>query len=399
MSVQRKQGRKGWYVVIDDPNTEAGKRKRVWLTNPDTGKAFTTKREAERFDVEQKHARNRGSFVSPNKLLLGDYLNDWLSIVSSQLAESTIDAYRKNIRLRINPYIGKIPLQQLTAKDLDKLYATLLESGRITTGEGSGLSVKTVRSVHQTAKQALERAFVNGLVPRNVAQLATPPKSKGTTRPLAWTPEELKTFLEALDGHRLEHLFKFAAFTGMRRGEVLGLTWRSIDWQRKQVSVSQSIGKVAGKVVVTTPKTSAGRREVELDEATSELLHKVKQEQEANKELLGLERFGSGYVFCNPDGTTLYPERITRVFSELVSKLGLPAIPFHGLRHTHATILLSLGVPAHVVSARLGHSGVTITLSTYAHVLPKQQGDAANKFANYLEGTQKSNISPIKRAQ
>jgi len=400
MSVQRKQGRDGWYVVIDDPNTGAGKRKRVWLTNPDTGRAFTSKREAERFDVEQRHSSNRGVFVSPSKLLLSAYLNDWLKIVSPQLRESTISAYDKNIRLRINPYIGQIPLQQVTAKDIDKLYVTLLASGRQVPIDNAGLSTKTVKSVHQTLKQALERAYVNGLVSRNVATLATPPKAQGKIeRPLYWTPEELKTFLLGIEGHRLEHLFKFAAFTGMRRGEVLGLTWRLVDWQRSQVSVSQSIGKVGGKVVVTTPKTSSGERDVPIDEATLDLLTQIRQEQEATKALLGVDRFGSGYVFCKSDGTCLNPERITRVFGETVATLGLPAIPFHGLRHTHATILLRMGIPAHVVSARLGHSGVTITLSTYAHVLPKQQGEAAQQFASYIETTPKSNVSPLKRAK
>ena len=400
MSVQRKQGRDGWYVVIDDPNTGAGKRKRVWLTNPDTGRAFTSKRDAERFDVEQRSLSNRGVFVSPNKLLLSDYLNDWLKIVSPQLRESTISAYDKNIRLRINPYIGELTLQQLTAKDIDKLYVTLLESGRQAPRDVEGLSTKTVKSVHQTIKQALERAYVNGLVSRNVATLSTPPKAQGKVgKPMHWTPEELKTFLSAIEGHRLEHLFKFAAYTGMRRGEVLGLTWRLVDWQRSQVSVSQSVGKVGGKVVVTTPKTSSGERDVPIDEATLELLTKIRQEQESNKAMLGLDRLGSGYVFCRPDGTCLNPERITRVFGEVVAELGLPAISFHGLRHTHATILLSMGIPPHVVSARLGHSGVSITLSTYAHVLPKQQGEAAQQFASYLETTNKTNVTPLKRAK
>jgi hypothetical protein len=137
----------------------------------------------------------------------------------------------------------------------------------------------------------------------------------------------------------------------------------------------------------------------QIDEATLELLTQIRQEQEGNKAILGLDRVGSGYVFCKPDGTCLNPERITRVFGEVVAALGLPEITFHGLRHTHATILLSMGIPPHVVSARLGHSGVSITLSTYAHVLPKQQGEAAQQFASYLETANKSNVTPLKRGK
>ena len=196
-----KKGKNYYAVVYDGVDPGTGKEKRKWVS------AGPRRSDAEKLVTDLVKRRNQGVSVATEKLTLGEYLTGrWLPIQESQIRKSTFDSYRRNIELHVLPALAKMPLEKLTASDLDALYASLLVRGRkAATRTGEGLAPKTVRSIHLVVHKALADAERKGLVIRNVAALADPPKvgARKQIEIKAWTAEQLDVFLEAIEAHRL----------------------------------------------------------------------------------------------------------------------------------------------------------------------------------------------------
>jgi integrase len=223
------------------------------------------------------------------------------------------------------------------------------------------------------------------MLPRNVAEQASPPKQRTTQAFRTWSGAELSRFLEYVTSDRLYAAYSLAAFTGLRRGEVLGLRWRDVDLDRGSLSVSQTLIIVNYAMRFSAPKTGAGRRAVALDASTVEILrsHRVRQLEERTN--LGLAwPSPDDLLFTAIDGQPLHPGQFSDRFDRLVKGAGVPRIRFHDLRHTHATLMLTAGVHPKVVQERLGHANITVTLQTYSHVLPAMQEEAVSKFADLI---------------
>jgi len=201
-----------------------------------------------------------------------------------------------------------------------------------------------------------------------------------------WTAEQLRTFLEVVDDHHHGALFRVAAMTGLRRAELCGLRWVDVELDQAELVVRQSITTVNHVPTVSTPKTSRSRRKVNLDPGTVARLRRHRTEQLEQRMLMGGGWTDGGLVFAMPDGSPWNPDVITRRFTLLIEKAGLPRIRLHDLRHTHASHLLAAGTNIKVVSERLGHSSVSFTLDVYAHVMPGQQADAAAAVAAMVDG-------------
>lgn len=221
-----------------------------------------------------------------------------------------------------------------------------------------------------------------GLVVRNVVPLADTPtlKSRQEGDIKAWEIDQLRTFLDAVRGHRLHPAFHLAAYTGMRRGEVLGLRW--CDLEAHRLSVRQALVSVAYDVEISDVKTGTGRRTIDLDGTTVDVLKAWKIERAEEKG--GIEPKGDELVFVKPDGSWVHPHSFSQVLDRKVAKLDVPTISLHDLRHTHATLLLKARVPVKVVSERLGHANVAFTMAVYQHVLPGMQAAAADTFSLLL---------------
>jgi integrase len=221
------------------------------------------------------------------------------------------------------------------------------------------------------------------LVNVNVADRAKPPrpKAKESKELKSWTADELRRFLELVEGHRLEAAWHLAALTGMRRAEVLGLRWRDLDMDAGRVSVRQALVSVGYEIVISTPKTHQART-IDLDLGTVERVRRHRERQLQERSKWGGDYQDNDLVFCREDGSPLHPHTFSQAFERIVARSGLPRIPLHGLRHTHATVGLSIGVPAKVVTERLGHENVAFTLKQYAHVLPGMQAEAARLIAS-----------------
>lgn len=240
----------------------------------------------------------------------------------------------------------------------------------------------TVRYIHGILHKALSDAQRKGTVLRNVATLADAPKlSSSKKREMrVWNAGELRDFLVGVADDRTYAAFFLAAHTGMRRGEVLGLRWADVDLDKARLSVRQAIISVAYEVKVSDVKTGTGRRTINLDARTVDVLRGWRKKALAERMLMGPAFADNDLVFPRPDGTPTHPDAFSQAFDRAVVRLGLPIISLHDLRHTHATLLLRAGVPVKVVSERLGHATPAFTIDTYQHVLPGMQAAAARIF-------------------
>jgi integrase len=363
------QRRNRFYAVIYegiDPIT--GRERRRWHpAGTDRARA-----EALASRLAAEHGGD-GRRVGPT---LGGYLTrDWLPTKRLALRPSTWDSYRRNIELHVLPDLGRIPIRNLRAEHLERLYTRLLESGRA--DQRGGLDAKTVLEVHRVLRGALTDAARRGIITRNPAELAHAPKRRplASTELRAWNAHQLNAFLTLASGHRFYVAFWLAANTGLRRGELLGLRWTDIDLPEARLSVNRSLVSVGYTLHESRGKTRTARRCIDLDPRTVELVATTRPAD------LDEDR----YVFGRDDGSPIHPQVFSDAFKHLVTRSGLPRIRLHDLRHTHATLLLKAGVPIKVVSERLGHSTPAFTMATYQHVLPGMQAEAARTFAAILD--------------
>ncbi|MBA7503431.1 Tyrosine recombinase XerC [subsurface metagenome] len=375
-----KQRSKGsWSIIIDvgrDPQT--GKRRQQWQT------VKGTKGDAQRELRETLHSLERGAYVKPQKVSLGEYLKQWVeSYAAIHTSPRTTEGYRAIVHRYIVPALGGIPLCQLQPQHLENYYSGALSHGRLD-GKG-GLSGRTVLHQHRVLSEALSHAVKQGVVVRNVAEAVVPPRP-GRIEMSTLASENVPRFLDAARRTPYYVLFYAALYTGMRRGELLGLRWCDIDLGRASISVVQTLYRLSsGEFVIKEPKSPHSRRLVSLSPSLAKLLRGHHAEREAQKALLGERLAGSDLVFAHPDGSPLDPSTVSHGFGRLIRKAGLPHIRFHDLRHTHATLMLKAGVHPKIVSERLGHANIGITLDTYSHVVPGLQEAAALRFDTLLE--------------
>ncbi len=334
-------------------------------------------------------AKQRGEYIETSTYPLGEWLDKWLNeYKKAQLRPLTFESYAGLIERHIKPALGKVPLGKLQPHMLQTFYNEKLASGR-RDGKG-GLSTRMVRYFHAVIREALQQAVKEGLLPRNVADATSPPVIRNEPmRPL--TEAELRAFYQSAKDDRLFPAFLLAATTGLRRGELCGLCWDSIDLGKGSLVVQRQLLTPKGEdgktelVLEDTTKTKAGRRTVSLtDDAVRELKAHRKQ-QLRERLLLGPAYQDQGFVFCQADGSPTDPRNITKHFQRLLKKAGLPKVRLHDLRHTHASLLLSRGVHPKIVQERLGHSSITMTLDLYSH-LASGMDEAAAATLNGLFG-------------
>lgn len=376
-----KQRSKGsWTIWIElerDPQT--AKRRRQTLT------VHGTKKEAEARLREMLHQLEIGSFVTPSKITVGDFLHQWLeSYVSTNCRQSTYDRYKGIIEGHLIPDFGSLTLTNLKPAHLQAHYATGLKEGRTSRNQTAGLSPWTVRKHHVVIREALSHAVKWGLVGRNVALAVDPPKPP---RPeaRALDSDAANLVLESAQGTIWHPIFHLALYTGMRRGEILGLRWKDVDLNLAELYIAQAMLQLDdGRIVFEQPKTVKGRRSVALSPTAAIVLRSHRERQEADFAMAERPFTSETLVFERADGTTPVPDSVTHAFTKYAKRAGVTGVHLHNLRHTHASLMLKAGVHPKIVSERLGHSSVAFTLDTYSHVAPGLQEAAALKFDETL---------------
>ncbi len=280
----------------------------------------------------------------------------------------------------VNTYIaprevGGVPLCALSGGHLSSLYSEL---------EREGLSVATRRLVHAVARHALNDAVRWDKLTRNPAAAADPPAIP-RSRAQSWSARELRAFLAHVEGDRLFALWRLAATTGMRRGELLGVTWRALDLGGARLRVDQQLIPTAGGCTFGRPKSRRSERTVALDPATVEALRHHRETQQLERDLAGPAYDDGDLVFADELGRPIHPQRLTQWFSQHRKAAGIGSGSLHVLRHTSATLALTTTppVPLHVVAGRLGDDPKTV-LGTYAHLLPHSDAMAAEAVAAAL---------------
>jgi integrase len=373
---------KRWYPVIDIRD-ENGKRKRKWL------QGFDTKKAAQAFLNEKLNEIQKGTFVQTSDMTVADYLRYWLNnYAKPNTAPRTYEGYEMIVDKHLIPALGHLKLEKLQPLHIQKYYTDALVHGR-KDGKG-GLSHRTVLHHHRVLHEALGQAVKWQLVVRNVADAVEPPRPERHEMQTL-TSEQVRILLEEAKKTQYYALIYTAIHTGMRRGELLGLRWQDINFDTNTISVRQTLQRVVGKgLIFREPKTQKSRRPISIPPSLCELLKKLKIQQAKDKLLLGEAYQDLGLVFTQRDGTPFEPSEVGRVYRSILKKANLPPVRFHDLRHTHATLLLEEGIHPKVVSERLGHSTIGITLDTYSHVLPTMQEEAALRLDEKLSSTQSS---------
>jgi integrase len=370
-----------------------GAGKRVWIE----GRSYPTLREAKAEQIRMAAARQAGTFVAPSAMTVREYVEGhWLPTMQHQIKRTTATNYERNWRRHIKPAIGELRLQAVLPLHLDAVYRDLTVERKVEVTKADGSTVertqralkdKTIKNIHLQISKIFRDAERSELVARNPADRANPPRvmpsPEGEIK--AWDAEELQIFLRHVRTDWWYPFMRLAAMTGMRRGEVLGLRWSDLDFDRGSLAVRQAIVAAGYDTYLDTPKSHRPRT-IDLDPKTMKALRRRRKEQLEDRLAAGDTYLGSDLVFTKADGSLVHPDTFTQAFHRKVEQTGLRRITLHGLRHTHATLLLKAGVPVQVVSQRLGHSDPGFTLRLYGHVLPSMQADAVNKISRMVDG-------------
>ena len=317
-------------------------------------------------------------YVMPGKVLLGDFLETWIKIHAKHLKPVTVHKYTQLIRLYLIPKLGTIKIQELRPVQIETFYADMLNNPGVS---GKVLSSRTAEHCGAILKIALKYAVeVEGTLSFNPATRVRLPK--GIAKTLSpWTIQELNQFLEIVGTHRLAFYFRLSAFTGARRGEILALKWS--DFDGRAITISKSRINVGGATIEqnSTKGGVNGQRRVLLDTETIELFNAHRRRQVEERLAMGEVWQDTGYVFVQENGLPLDPGTPSHLFNQIQKQSNFRHTRLHDLRHLHATELLRLGEPLHVVADRLGHRDAMVTATIYAHVSNEQAETASTRFA------------------
>lgn len=336
------------------------------ITLPDGNKK--RKRSKDKFVVsdwlfEQRKAIREYRQPVDDRITFNQFADRFLEDVARYtMKEKTLESYESYLRLHIRPELGNLKLSSITPQHVQRIYSKKLNSG---------LSKKTVHHIHTYLHRVLNQAVKWELIYRNPCDSVTPPRVDKRP-PSVWTVNEAKAFLGAVTGHRWEGIYLIALTTGARRGEILGMEWQNINWNKGTITIVKTVNEIRGRATVGDPKTKLSRRTIVLPSVVVDLLRS--------------NRKSSGWIFPSEKGTPITPRNLLRHFYSVLNTLDIPHIRFHDLRHTAATILLQKDVHPKLVQELLGHSSITLTLDTYSHIIPGVDDQTAREMDAVFKG-------------
>ena len=370
----RRRGKK-WIIIADAPRVADEPRRQK------TFSGYRTKSDAERDLARIMSEMYGGSFIEPSSMTLCEYLRYWLDAYASvNVSAKTLERYREIIERAIIPVLGHVKLTKLSPGAIQVFYSTQMTSGGM---RGGPLSARTVLHYHRVLHEALRHAVKWQMLSRSPADAVEPPRAKGVVvRPL--DERECDSLMRAVKSTAYELPVFLAIWTGMRRGEILALRWSDIDLDRGLATVTRTLQQTAEGISFKEPKSSKSRRQIALSPETVLMLKAHKARQATTRLLLGADYGGEDLICARADGTPWKPDGFTASFKGFVSRRGMKTLRFHDLRHTHASLLLKGNIHPKIVSERLGHATIGITLDTYSHLMPGMQEEAARSIDSVL---------------
>jgi integrase len=370
-----KRGENTWYVRIFLGRDVNGKRKYFNKT------IHGTKKDVQKFLTAKTREKDLGIFVEPASITLNEYLNRWLEeIAKPRIRASTFSSYESILKNYVRGKLGLKRLSDVQSHEVQKLYNNMTKQG---------LSSRTIRYTHVVLSSAMKQAIKWKMLNQNPCELCALPRLEKTEMKFL-SPKETIRFLEAGKGTKHFIVFLLAIESGMRPEEYLSLQWKDIDFEQKVLTVRRAVvwKRKGGGFSFTEPKTKKSRRSIPISNSVLHTLKTHRRRQLEERIKLGADYQNLDLVFASEAGTPIQPKNlIDRYFKPLLEKAGLPNIRLYDLRHTTASLLLSAGENPKVVSERLGHASIVLTLDTYSHVLPTMQKTATDKLEKLMFGT------------
>ena len=364
-SLYEDKARGRWRGFVSWTDQDGKLRRRSW-----SGTRAHVKREMGK--LQQELAAGR---LPASQRTLADYLEGWLKAERARVRPATWKYRDGHVRLYIVPVLGSRTLAELQPRDVERMTAGMVEKG---------LSPTTAAGCRTTLRKALGDALRDGLVPRNVAALARPPRQEGRTVEYL-TRDELRKLLDACEGQSAGPLVILAATTGMRQGELLGLAWSAIDTDARTLIVRQAMARSWDGYALAEPKTTRSRRTLHLPDPAISALATRRSAQYAEREAAGADwQDVDNLVFTDQLGRPVKATDANHTFHTLLERAGLRSVPFHALRHSWATLALASGVPLKVIADNLGHASITVTAAFYSGIVPELNRDAADAIGRAL---------------
>ncbi|WHX68241.1 site-specific integrase [Peribacillus frigoritolerans] len=369
----KKRGNTWSYIVDIGRDLITGKRRQK------TKGGFPRQKDADAALRKILNELDANRYLEPSKESFSSYMEFWFTSHYQKRIKETTASSRKYLMdkhlIRENPFANK-PLSKITTEDIDAFYNLKLDEE---------YSTSTIRKLHQLLNQAFGQAVKWKKISFNPVINADPPSVKKEEMKI-WSFDEIDSFLNHCKGERHYLTFLLAIYTGMRKGELLGLKWSDIDFGKKSIRIQRSLSHIPNKGYrLSTPKTKKSKRQVPIPDFLVKELKAHKERQETQRKRLGEQYQDQDLVICTEIGTLQDPRNVLRVMKRISKAANVTSIRFHDIRHTHASILISEGVDIVKVAARLGHSDPTITLKNYAHLIPNQDDEVADIFHNALQ--------------
>ena len=372
---QRSDGRwEARYTVGRDPGTGKQLQRSVYGS---TQKEVRLKLQQATVDI------NNGVYADPSHLTVGAWLDVWHAEYLGNVKPATVVSYAQQVKNYIKPAVGAVKLSSLQSAPIQKLYNDL---------QRSGLSPKTIKGVHGVLHKALQQAMKLGYIRSNPTSACILPRvEKPEIKPL--DAPEMAMFLDAIHGHKLEALFIVAMFTGLREGELVGLTWDRIDLREGVIVVDRQLlrPRVKGDHFVFGPLKNDKTRTIRPAQFVIDTLRAYKKEQLTNRIRAGsLWNEGPGYVFSDEFGEHVSYWKLTKHFKNVLTSIGIEKRRFHDLRHTYAVSALRSGDDVKTVQGNLGHHSAAFTLDIYGHVTDSMKQESAGRMEAFIATLKKA---------
>ena len=337
-----------------------------------------TKTEAAKYATRIQAGVDAGTFAAPAAQTVAAFLDYWLDHTATRRVRAyTLADYRSMVKRYLVPSLGAVKLGTLRAAHVQRLVTEL---------EARGLAPRTIRYAQGVLRNALAKAVREGLIPSNPAAADLVDLPRGRRRELTvLSPDEARAFIAAAQEDRYAALWILLLASGARPGEALGLTWADFDGKAIRIQRALVRDRSGGGWQLLEPKTPKSRRTVPLPAVALDALKLHRKRQAAEQLAAGASYERHGLIFADQHGAPLHWDAIARThFADLLTQADLPPIRAYDLRHSCASLLLSQGINPKIVSERLGHATVTLTLDTYSAVLPGLQEDATAKLGDVL---------------